>query len=146
MKVADWLEEHVVAGVTVGLNVSLEEAARALLDEPECRDIYVTDAEGRVVGHLGFRRLAGVLLSAHRPTHSRRQMLERVARGPVYEFMDRRFIAARIDDQVHHVLHAHMERRVEDIPVLDGDGRLAGVIRLVDLVRAAIDPSGSDIE
>ncbi|KTG16491.1 MULTISPECIES: CBS domain-containing protein [unclassified Guyparkeria] len=145
MKIADWLDLHPVTGVTVGRDASLEEAADALLGEPECRDIYVTDAEGRVVGHLGFRRLAGVLLSAHRPTHSRRQMLERVARGPVHEFMDRRFISARLDESVHHVLHPHMERRVEDIPVLDGEGRLAGVIRLVDLVRAAIEPSDDSI-
>lgn len=145
MKIADWLELHPVHGVTVDRDASLEEAACALLVEPECRDVYVTDADGRVIGHLGFRRLAGVLLSAHRPTHSRRQMLERVARGPVHEFMDRRFIAARLDENVHHVLHPHMERRVEDIPVLDGDGRLVGVIRLVDLVRAAIEPSDQSI-
>ncbi|MFI9653707.1 CBS domain-containing protein [Guyparkeria sp. GHLCS8-2] len=145
MKIADWLERHAVTGVTVERDTSLEEAARALLAEPECRDVYVTDAEGRVVGHLGFRRLAGVLLSAHRPTHSRRQMLERVTGGSVDEFMDRHFISARIDDHVHQVLHPHMERRVEDIPVLDGDGRLVGIIRLVDLLRAAIDPSDQSV-
>jgi CBS-domain-containing membrane protein len=139
MKIADWLEGHTVTGVTVERNASLEEAARALLGEPECRDIYVTDAEGRVVGHLGFRQLADVLL--HRPTYSRRQLLERVAPGPVHEFMDQRFVSARLDEHVHDVLHKNMERWVEDIPVLDGDSRLAGIIRLVDLVRAAIEPS-----
>lgn len=145
MKIADWLERHPVTGVIVERDASLEEAAHALLGEAECRDVYVTDADGCVVGHLGFRRLAGVLLSAHRPTHSRRQMLERIAGGPVHEFMDRRFIAARLDENVHHMLHAHMERRVEDIPVLDDEGRLAGVIRLVDLVRAAIEPADDSI-
>ena len=146
MKIAEWLERHPVEGVTVGREASLEEAARALLAEPECRDVYVTDAEGRVVGHLGFRRLAGVLLSAHRPTHSRRQIIDRVARGPVREYMDSRFLAARVDEKVHHVLHAHMERRVEDIPVLDEEGRLVGVIRLVDLVRSAVEPTDDSID
>lgn len=146
MKIADWLEGHIVTGVTVERDASLEEAARALLGEPECRDIYVTDAEGRVVGHLGFRRLAGVLLSAHRPTQTRRQLLARVARGPVSEFMDQRFISARVDEHVHDVLHKHMERRIEDIPVLDGDSRLVGIIRLVDLVRAAIEPSDQSFD
>lgn len=146
MKIVDWLERHPLAGVTVARDDSLEQAARALLAAPECRDVYVVDADGRVVGHLGFRRLAGVLLSAHRPTHSRRQMLERVARGPAREFMDRRFIAARPEQSIHAVLHAHMERRVEDIPVLGGDDRLVGVIRLVDLVRAAIEPSDDSID
>jgi len=146
MKIADWLERHPVDGVTIRSGASLEDAAQALLGAPECRDVYVTDDLGRVIGHLGFRRLAGVLLSQHRPTHSRRQMLERVARGPVHEFMDRRFIAARLDENVHHVLHPHMERRVEDIPVLDDQGRLVGVIRLIDLVRAAVEPSDESID
>jgi CBS domain-containing protein len=138
MKIAEWLERHPVEGVTVGPEASLEDAARVLLAEPECRDIYVIDTGGRVVGHLGFRRLAGVLLSAHRPTHSRRQIIDRVAGGPVREYMDRRFLAASPDENVHHVLHAHMERRVEDIPVVDDDRRLLGVIRLRDLVAAAL--------
>lgn len=139
MKIADWFEGHTVTGVTVERNASLEEAARALLGEPECRDIYVTDAEGRVVGHLGFRRLADILL--YRSTSSRRQLLERVAPGPVHEFMDQRFVSARLDEHVQDVLHRNMERWVDDIPVLDDDNRLAGIIRLVDLVRAAIEPS-----
>lgn len=139
MKIADWLEGHTLNGVTIERNASLEEAARAMLGEPECRDIYVTDAEGRVVGHLGFRRLADILL--YRSTYSRRQLLERVAPGPVHEFMDQRFVSARLDEHVHDVLHKNMERWVDDIPVLDEDSRLAGVIRLVDLVRAAIEPS-----
>ncbi|MDZ7803133.1 CBS domain-containing protein [Thiohalophilus sp.] len=144
MKIVDWLEGHAVTGVTVERDASLEEAARALLGEPECRDIYVIDAEGRVVGHLGFRRLADILL--HRSTHSRRQLLEQVARGPVREFMNQRFISARLDEHVHDVLHKNMERWVEDIPVLDGDSRLAGIIRLVDLVRAAIEPSDQSFD
>lgn len=144
MKIADWLEGHAATGVTVEHDASLEEAARALLDEPECHDIYVTDTEGRVVGHLGFRRLADVLL--HRPTYTRRQLLERVAPGPVREFMDQLFISARLDEHVHDVLHKNMERWVEDIPVLDGDSRLAGIIRLVDLVRAAIEPSDQSFD
>lgn len=138
MRISDWLERYPVRGVTVTRDASLEEAARALLASPECRDVYVTDDEHRVIGHLGFRRLAGVLLASHRPTQSRRQMLDRVARGPVHEFMDRRVVAAHREDSIHHVLHQHMERRVEDIPVVDDDRRLLGVVRLRDLVEVSL--------
>lgn len=143
MKIADWLEGHAVTGVTVEGETSLEEAARVLLGEPECRDIYITDTEGRVVGHLGFRRLADVLLN--RSTYSRRQLLERVTPGPVREFMEQRFISARLDEQIQDVLYKNMERWVDDIPVLDGDSRLVGIIRLVDLVHAAIEPSDQSL-
>lgn len=139
MKVADWLKRRAAHGVTVAPDASLEEAARRLLEEPASRDVYITDAEGRVVGHLGFSRLAGLLLFAPLPTHSRRQMLERVARGPVGEFMDHSFIAARLDQDVEDVLHQHMERWAEDIPVLDDEQRLLSVIRVRDLVAAALE-------
>lgn len=142
MKIADWLERYNITWVTVERDASLEEAARAMLGEPECRDLYVTDAEKRVVGHLRFRQLAEVLL--HRSTYSRRQLIERVAPGPVSEYMDQYFISAQVDEQVQDVLYKNMERWVEDIPVLDGDNRLVGIIRLIDLVRAAIEPSAQN--
>ena len=53
--------------------------------------------------------------------------------------MDHSFIATRLDKDVQDVLHQHMERWAEDIPVLDDEQRLLGVIRVRDLVAAALE-------
>ncbi|MFP4639749.1 MAG: HPP family protein [Guyparkeria sp.] len=138
MKAGNWLEAHPRRGVTVAATDSLAVAAQALLDEPESRDAYVLDEAGRVCGHLGFRRLAGILLAHLRPSHSRRQLIERITPGSVGEYMDERVLCVRPDERISDVFHQHMERRVEDIAVIDDDGRLLGVIRVRDLLRAAL--------
>ena len=138
MKARDWLAAHPAEAVTVSPEASLPEAAALFLAHPEVRDIYVVDAEGRVCGHLGFRRLAGLLLAHLRPTHSRRQLVERVTAGVVREHMDDHVLVMHPDERINEVFHHHMERRVEAIPVVDGERRLLGVIRVADLLRKAI--------
>lgn len=139
MKVSDWLDRYPERGVTVAPHAELDEAAKAMLDRPECRALYVVDSKGKVVGHLGFRRLAGLLLAEHRPRHTRRELVERVTHGPVSAYMDDRFVFASPDEYLDNVLHRHMERQVEDMPVVDAQGELQGVIRLADVLRAIIE-------
>ncbi len=142
MKASDWLAAHPAQAVTLSPGDSLPEAATRFLEHPEVRDLYVIDSEGRVCGHLGFRRLAGLLLSHLRPTHSRRQLVERVTAGSVGEHMDDHVLCMGPEERISEVFHKHMERRVEDIPVVDDDRRLLGVIRVADLLRKAIDQAG----
>lgn len=139
MKASKWLEHHPAEALTVATTDSLADAATTLLAHPDSRELYVLDEEGRVCGHLGFRRLAGIFLAHLRPTHSRRQLVERITPSTVREYMDERVLYMRPDERISEVLHQHMERRVEDIPVVDDNGRLMGVIRVADLLRAAIE-------
>ncbi|MFN2381805.1 MAG: HPP family protein [Guyparkeria sp.] len=139
MKASEWLEHHPAEALTVVATDSLADAATRLLSHPESRELYVLDDEGRVCGHLGFRRLAGIFLAHLRPTHSRRQLVERITPSTVRDYMDERVLCMRPDERISEGLHQHMERRVEDIPVVDEDDRLLGVIRVADLLRAAID-------
>lgn len=139
MKASKWLERHPAETLTVTTTDSLSDAAATLLAHPKSRDLYVLDGEGRVCGHLGFRRLAGIFLAHLRPTHSRRQLVERITPSTVREYMDERVLCMRPDERISEVLHQHMERRVEEIPVVDDDRRLLGVIRVADLLRAAIE-------
>ncbi len=138
MRVADWLERYPEKGVAVAPDAELDAAARAMLAEPGCRDVYVVDDHGRVVGHVSFRRLAGLLLAEHRPVHTRRQLLERAIPGSVSDFMEKRFVHARPGEFLDEAIHRHMEFRVEDMPVLDADHRLLGVVKIAEVLRAII--------
>ncbi|QEY58239.1 CBS domain-containing protein [Pseudomonas sp. C27(2019)] len=144
MKVSEWLVIHPVLALTIAGDSSLDDAARLLLHHPEGRDIFVLDAEGRVCGHLGFCHLASLLLAELSPAHSLREMVERITLGSVAEHMDDRVLCAGLEEDVNDLLHQHdifqlhEKCRVEDIPVVDDERRLLGVIRLADLLRAAI--------
>ncbi|WP_311946093.1 CBS domain-containing protein [Halomonas piscis] len=141
MKTSDWIAAYPVRALTLTGECELQEAARMLLDNPERRDIFVLDAEGRVCGHLGFWHVSSLLLVALRPTHSLRELVERITLGSVAEHMNDRVMCAEADEEINDILYRHdlfqkhIERRVEDIPVVDEQRRLLGVIRLSDLLR-----------
>lgn len=149
MKTSEWLKTHPVRALTVAGECSLQDAARMLLDDPEGRDLFVLDAEGRVCGHLSFWHVATLLLAELRPTHSLRELIERITLGPVADHMSDRVMCAGVDEDVddilyqHDLFQQHVERRVEDIPVVDDQRRLLGVIRLSDLLRDAIEGNDS---
>lgn len=144
MKASEWLKIHPVKALTISGESSLQDAARMLLDDPEGRDLFVLDAEGQISGHLGFWHVATLLLGELRPTHSLREVIERITLGNVAEHMDDRVLCVGVDEDIDDILHKHdlfqqhVERRVEDIPVVDEQHRLLGVVRLSDLLRDAI--------
>lgn len=148
MKTRDWLNAHPVKALTAAGDCSLKDAARLLLNDPEGRDLFVLNRHGQVCGHLGFWHVATLLLAELRPTHSLRELVERITPGNVADHMNDHVMCVGADDQVHHILYQHdlfqqpVERRVEDIPVVDKQHRLLGVIRLSDLLRDAI--AGND--
>ena len=145
MKVSEWLTKHPVTALTVTGESCLDDAARLLLSNPAARDLFVLDAEGHICGHLGFCHLSSLLLAGLNPTHSLREMVERITLGNVIEHMNDQVLCTGLDEEINDLLHQHdifqqhEKCRIEDIPVVDDERRLLGVIRLADLLRAAID-------
>ena len=144
MKTSEWLKTCPAKALTVAGDCSLQDAARLLLDDPETRDLFVVDSEGKVCGHLGFWHVATLLLAELRPTHSLRELIERITIGTVADHMNDQVMCAGVDEDIddilykHDLFQQHVERRVEDIPVVDDQHRLLGVIRLSDLLQDAI--------
>lgn len=144
MKASEWIKAHPVEALTISGGASLQEAARMLLEDPEGRDLFVLNAEGQVCGHLGFWHVASLLLAKLTPSLSLREMIEHITLGTVADHMGDRVMCAREDEKIDEILYQHdlfqqhLERRVEDIPVVDEQKRFLGVIRLSDLLRDAI--------
>jgi len=136
VKVNAWLTRHEGAPPTARADWTLEQAADALLARAGIRDLFVTDGDGRLIGHLSLRRIAQLLLADHLPLQSRRQLMERIARGPVRELMDSHVAAASPDEDLDDVLHRAIEQGLEDLPVVDAGKHLLGVVNLSDILRA----------
>ena len=150
MKASEWLVNHPAVALTIVGESSLEDAARLLLDAPEGRDLFVVDTEGHICGHLGFWHLTSLLLTELGPTHSLRELIERITLGSVAEHMNDQVMCVGLNEDVddilykHDLFQQHVERRVEDIPVVDEKNHLRGVIRLTDLLRDAIERQSSE--
>jgi CBS domain-containing protein len=104
---------------------SLATAAH-LMWEGDLGLVPVVDAEGRPVGVLTDRDICmSALFNGAR--------LEEV---PVARSMSREVATVRADDSVREALDLMREQRVRRLPVVDADGRLAGVLSLADLARS----------
>ncbi|MBI1371976.1 MAG: CBS domain-containing protein [Phycisphaera sp.] len=134
MNVNHWLAVHPRQPLTVTEDATTEAAADVLFTDPGARDLYVVDADGRIVGLVSMRRLARHVLHAHHPRHSRRQILDRLTAGPV-ESMTRHFATAHPDEHLDDVLARMVDHEQEDLPVIDDSGRILGAVRLAEVLR-----------
>lgn len=135
MKVNEWLNRKDGIPITATSDWSLEQAADALLRDDGARDLFVTDSDRRLIGHLSLRRVAQLLLAEHLPIQSRRQLMERVAGGPLRELMDPHVVTATPDEDLDDVLHRIIEQGLEELPVVDAERHLLGVINLSAVLR-----------
>lgn len=81
-------------------------------------------------------RLAEYMLAEHRPVHTRRQLLERVAgAGSAEDFMDVLFPSASREEELEDVIHRQLEKGLEDMPVVVPEGNLLRAVNLTQLLR-----------
>ena len=135
MKVSEWLDKHADNIVTVPPTAALTDVMCRLLDEPCLRDIYVAADDGRLLGHISHRRLAEHVLAEARPTHTRRQLMERVAGGTAADFMNSVLATASPGESLDEVLARQLEMELEDMPVVDDEGQVLGAINLTHVLQ-----------
>ncbi len=105
---------------------SLNRAAQ-IMWENDCGCVPVTDDGGRVVGMLTDR---DVCMAAY--TQGRL-----LAEIPVSSAMSKTVVACREDDTVATAGQRMREYRVRRLAVVDGDGRIVGILSLSDIARRA---------
>jgi CBS domain-containing protein len=136
--------------VTVGPDTSVDEAAR-LLAEHGFGALPVVAQDGVLVGLLRDDDLIVQDARLHMPTvinllggmivwpgslHRLDDEVRKVAASVVRDAMDDDPPTVRADDSLELVATLMHDRDVTHVPVVDGDGRLVGVIARGDLVRA----------
>lgn len=117
--------------------------AVALLVGQDFRALPVVDGDGHVVGVVSSGDLverAGLgarleLLSAMTEL-DRGRFLDEVSTGTVQDVMSPEPTTVRTTDTVATATHLMAERRLKRLPVVDADGRLAGILARSDVLRA----------
>jgi CBS domain-containing protein len=108
-------------------NDSTLEHAAWLMWEFDCGMIPVVDAEGRAVGVITDR---DVCMAAYTQGRALRDI-------PVATSMAHHVIAIHADESVETAEHLMADNQVRRLPVIDGDGKVVGVVSLNDLARLA---------
>ena len=138
MKISEWINLHPSRAITVPPDCCLNDIMNRMLAEECMRDVYVVSDDGHLIGHLSRKKLANVILAEHQPVHTRRQLMMRIAGGSAQELMDTEFTFARPDEELDNILHWQLEHDVEDMPVINEDEILVGVINLSIVLREMI--------
>ncbi|MEW6216869.1 MAG: CBS domain-containing protein [Candidatus Bipolaricaulota bacterium] len=116
-----------------------------LLHQSGLASLPVVDEDGRVVGVISERDLIRAVLPgyvdmlqsvAFLPSLDQlSRRLHEIGPRPVAEFMTEDVVAARPDDNDLHVADLMIRKGLKQIPVLDDQKRLVGVVRRIDLLH-----------
>lgn len=112
--------------VTCPENSTLDNAAR-LMWEFDCGIVPVVGEEGRLAGVVTDRDICMAAYTQGKPLSS----------IPVTTAMCGQVIAAHADDTVESVESLMRASQIRRIPVLDGNGHVAGIVSVNDLSRLA---------
>lgn len=137
MKIKKWVEQHPTAQIQFHLDDSMETVVDKAIAHPVQSDFYVLDEHQVVVGYLSLNKIATILLAAHHPTQTRREILDRVAVGLAKDVMTKHFSYCRIDEDIDDVLHRFTEHNIRALPILDNENKLLGYIDLINILQAA---------
>lgn len=116
-----------------------------LLHQSGLSSLPVVDEDGRVVGIVSERDLIRAVLpgyvdmlqsAAFLPSLDQlSRKLREIGGKPIAEFMVHDVVAARPDDNDLYLADLMIRRGLKQIPVLDEEKRLVGVVRRIDLLH-----------
>jgi CBS domain-containing protein len=114
----------------------------------------VVDAGGRLVGYLAERDLLEALFPAYLQEFHNTEFLTRdfpslvrrareAAATTVADHMTRDPVAIDVDDSESHAAELFLHHGLRSLPVVTGEGRVTGVVRLADMVQSLLRACGA---
>ncbi|HZD54813.1 MAG TPA: CBS and ACT domain-containing protein [Candidatus Aquicultoraceae bacterium] len=127
---------------TITSSETLQEARRRMRGQ-SVRQLPVVAEDGKLVGILSDRDIREAMLPvALLPGSSEKEMEEILANTPVERVMTRKVITATVNDSLEDAIVLLHDFRVNSLPVVDGEGRVAGIITRTDVLKAFIEALG----
>lgn len=121
--------------VTCRTTDCVDQAAR-LMWEFDCGVVPVVDNDGRLAGVITDRDICMAAYTQGKPLNT----------IPITSAMATRVIAVHSEDLIEEVEALLREHQIHRLPVLDREGRLAGVVSLTDLARLAARAKRSGVD
>jgi acetoin utilization protein AcuB len=128
--------------LTVAPTATLQEARRKMR-EHNVRQLPVTGEDNKLVGILSDRDIREAMLPFRLlPGSSEKDQEEILANTPVEKLMTRKVHTASVTDSLEDAVVVLHDFRVNALPVVDDEGRVAGIITRTDALKAFIEALG----
>jgi CBS domain-containing protein len=135
MHVASVLKHYGNIVATVAPKAGVDHAAR-LMFKHRTGAVAVVDSENRPVGILTERDITRIIAQEGSAYSEMR----------VEQLMAEHLPACQMDESHHQVMPRMSELRVRYLPVVDGDGRFAGIIGIDAVVAAQLDEAEMEVD
>jgi CBS domain-containing protein len=137
--------------LTVTKDTTIQEVA-AILTGHKISGLPVVDSDGRVVGIVSegdliyqdkklhtpaFLEILGGVIYLEDPKRVGQELMKMTA-AKVVEIMTAKVYTVREDTTVSDIATLMIDRQVNRVPVLDGDGRLVGIVSRQDLIKSLL--------
>lgn len=137
MQIRDWMTTEVV---TVGLDTSMLKVSK-LMKEHGIRRVPVIDAQRRVIGIVSDRDVKDASPSKA-TTLDMHELYYLLSELKVKDIMTPEPVTVNTSDTVERVALLMEEKSIGSLPVLDEEGKLAGIITDHDLFKVLIQVTG----
>jgi CBS domain-containing protein len=137
--------------ITVTRDTTIKEIAR-LLTEHKISGVPVVDGEGRVMGVVSegdliyqdkklhtpaFLEILGGVIYLEDPKRVGQEMMKMTA-AKAGEIMTTKVHTVKEDTPVTDIATLMIERQVNRVPVLDGQGKIAGIVSRQDIIKSLL--------
>ncbi len=119
---------------TLRMDETLGDAVQAM-QSMEVRHLPVVDEQGDLVGIVSDRDLGRYMLQFEEGREAQEAILAR-SRTSVASIMSTDVASVDEDAELEEIVEAMLDHHVGAIPVVDGEGKVAGIVSYVDVLRA----------
>jgi len=131
-----YVDRHMSSpAVTIGEDTTLADA-RSILEEHGFRHLPVIDGEGSLRGIVTDRDIRSALPSRIGGAVNDEALLQRLGGTPVKEIMTPAPHSLTLSSTLDDALFVLEREKIGALPVVDGEGRVAGILSLQDLLKA----------
>jgi CBS domain-containing protein len=107
------------------------------LQSMEVRHLPVVNEQNELVGMLSDRDL-GPLMRTFTEGADAERLIVPLSSRRVADFMSADVVSVDTDAALREVIETMLEQRIGALPVLDGEGNVAGIISYTDVLRATL--------
>ena len=144
IKIKDLVDHEPTSPLVVQKNASLVQIVSLICKHNDPRDVYVVNDSNKLLGIIPFRNILRLVCNEYLPRLSRREIFEIIIPSSAEDLMLIIFDSLLPDDNVEELSAKLLTDCINEIPVVDSNGKLVGTIKLSVLLNFIHFKSGSE--